>query len=193
MTFDLNEVRRRMPALEHFNDHELFHQTAELTADAPDYFWTAPASTSDYHHPDCRDDRGLWAHTLMVATAVERLAPSYIAQGRVRKDDVDLARAAAILHDQRKNGDPADPSDSSVGDHDLQMGAVVRDSQLPDRVADIIDAHMGPWYAGPQPTSGLQHLVHNADMIASTENITVGVTAPIPDELDHLDLNITNH
>lgn len=180
-----DEVTRRLPALNNIEDPEIRACTAALSADAPEYFWSVPASVSEYHHPDCRGDHGLWAHTLMVVTAVERLAPSFAEQARIRWNDIDKARSAAILHDQRKNGDPKDPEDSSVSDHDLRMASVVR-PVLGDDIADAIASHMGPWYDGPAPETGLEQLVHAADMIASTATITAAVPGPIPEELEDL-------
>lgn len=184
-----DEVYRRLPALNLIEDEMIRHITAQLSAQAPDYFWTAPASVSSYHHPICREEHGLWAHTLMVSTAVERLVDSY----EIRFDVVpDHARAAAILHDQRKRGPRQSPADSAVSDHDLQMGAVVRDTKLPDPIADAVAEHMGAWYDGPEPESAVGELVHNADMMASTANATLAIPGPIPDELQQYDLEEAN-
>lgn len=183
---DGEEVYRRMPALNLIEDVELREETARVTAAAPEYFWRVPASTSGYHHPLCQGERGLWAHTLMVSTVLERLADSYVQQGHLSRRDVDLARSAAILHDQRKNGPPDVPSDSSVSNHDVLMANVASDEGLPSGVVDAVAAHMGPWYDGPQPSTPLEELVHNADMVASTATITPKVPAPLPDELADL-------
>ena len=182
---DKEEVYRRLPSLNLIEDETIRHTTAQLSAQAPEYFWNVPASVSSYHHPICREERGLWVHTLMVSTAVERLGDSYEARFDV---DVDHARSAAILHDQRKNGAPEAPSTSSVSDHDLQMAQVIRESGLPETVADAVAAHMGPWYDGPEPESPLDELVHNADMLASTENATLAVPGPVPEELHEYEL-----
>lgn len=180
------DVRRRLPAIDLIEDDHIRQETLRLSAQAPMYFWEVPASTSGFHHPACRKRRGLWAHTLMVCTAVERLSDSYAERFGV---DADLARSAAILHDQRKNGNPESPAEKSVQDHDLRMGRVVReDSELPDMIADAVDEHMGAWYDGPEPSSPLAEMVHNADMLASTSNATLAVPGPIPEELEFLDL-----
>jgi len=176
-----SELRRRLPAIDLIEDDDIRHRTLQATATAPDYFWEVPASTSGFHHPICREERGLWAHTLMVSTAVERLVDSYEARFEV---DPDHARAGAILHDQRKNGHPENPSDTSVSDHDIRMSEVVREHGLPDAVAEAVAEHMGAWYDGPEPSSPLSELLHNADMLASTANATLAVPGPIPDELD---------
>lgn len=181
---DLEEVTRRVPTLRLVEDADVREETARLTASAPRYFWEVPASTSGYHHPLCREERGLWVHTLMLSTVVEELGASLVELGRLERDDLDLAHAAAVLHDQRKNGDPADPSTTSVSDHDLRMGRVVREeSDLPESVAEAVESHMGPWYDGPDPETPLEDLVHTADMVASTETVTAGVQGPLPEEL----------
>ncbi|WP_268899194.1 HDIG domain-containing metalloprotein [Haloarcula salinisoli] len=179
------EVRRRIPAAELIEDEHIQHCTLQATAQAPDYFWKVPASTSGFHHPICRGERGLWAHTLMVCTAVERLVDSYEARFDINPDH---ARAAAILHDQRKNGDRENPSDTSVSDHDLRMASFAKEYGLPDPVSEAIAEHMGAWYDGPEPSSPLSELVHNADMMASTANATLAVPGPIPEELEGLGL-----
>jgi len=188
MRLSTDEVTRRLPAISLIGDPEVREETVQLSADAPAYLWTVPASTSDYHHPICRGERGLWTHTLMVSTVVERLAESWVAQDRLSWWDVDDVRAAAILHDQRKNGTVAGGrSTSSVSDHDLLMGQIIRDdSALPEQVAAVVDSHMGPWYDGPEPETSPERLLHIADMVASTATISTGLPAPIPEELRDL-------
>jgi putative nucleotidyltransferase with HDIG domain len=183
---DGDEVYRRMPALHLVDDVELREQTARLTAAAPPYFWRVPASTSGYHHPLCQGEHGLWAHTLMVSTVLERLADSFVQQGLIEQRDVDLARSAAIIHDQRKNGPAEAPSTSSVSNHDVLMANVIESEGLPSGVADAVRAHMGPWYDGPSPSTPLEDLVHTADMVASTATITPKVANPIPEEIADL-------
>ncbi len=188
-TLDIEEVRRRVPTLRLIQDSDLREETARVTARAPTYFWRAPASTSGYHHPVCRQERGLWIHTLMLSTVIEELADSRVRLDGLDRADVDAAHAAAILHDQRKNGDPAAPSTSSVSDHDLRMGRVLREeSSLPETVASAVETHMGPWYDGPEPESAVERLVHDADMVASTKAITPAVQRPLPEELARLDI-----
>jgi hypothetical protein len=107
-----------------------------------------------------------------------------VGRGVISEDVVDLARAGAILHDMRKSGDRATARQSSASDHDLQMAEHIRDwSGLPDRLADAVATHMGPWYDGPKPANGLDELLHNADMVASTSTITPKVQGPLPSEL----------
>lgn len=184
------EVYRRLPTLELFYSSELASQTALLSARAPAYFWEVPASTSGYHHPACQQRHGLWVHTLMLSTVIDRLADSWLEQGRITVEQLDLAHAAAILHDQRKHGDPADPASKSVSDHELLMAEHIREhSELPAEVADAVESHMGPWYDGPSPETALEQLVHTADMLASTATISPAIQGPTPEELADLDIS----
>lgn len=180
------EVARRLPHLRLIGDPDLTKAVMELSKTAPAYFWYAPASTSGYHHPICRETHGLWAHTLMVATVIERLGDSYVEQGRLTRKEIDFARAAALLHDQRKKGPYQDPQHSSTSDHDLLMAEVAEEAGLDQRVVDAIASHMGPWYDGPSPAADLQDLVHTADMVASTNTITPKVQGPVPEELQEI-------
>lgn len=183
-----DETLRRLPAIQNIEDETIREETCRLSGAAPAYFWEVPASTSGYHHPACRGEHGLWAHTLMVAAALERHIDSYLQRSAPFDErDADCARAAALLHDQRKNGPRDDVADSSVSDHDILMGDVIREqSELPDAVAAAVDRHMGPWYDGPEPRSPLDRLVHTADMAASTSRLTVHLPEPVPEELADL-------
>ncbi|MWG36504.1 hypothetical protein [Halomarina oriensis] len=188
---DAEDVVRRLPSIERIENDAIRAETIALTARAPAYFWRVPASTSGYHHPQCRGEHGLWIHTLMLGTALERLAPTYVGQERLTGYDIDCARAAVILHDQRKNGSPETPQAGATDDHDLRMARVIRrESTLPRRVARAVETHMGAWYAGPRPLSDLEDLVHTADMMASTETITCAVDGPLPEELAGRDLQV---
>lgn len=181
---DHADAARRLPSIFLIDEFAIQEEVARLTCQAPDYFWRVPASTSGYHHPICREPRGLWAHTLMLSTVIERLRDSLVECEVLSPRQIDYAHAAAVLHDQRKNGDPADPAEKSVGDHDLRMGGVIRrESALPEAVARAVESHMGAWYDGPAPEAELEWLVHVADMVASTHTITPAVPAPLPDEL----------
>lgn len=183
-----DDVEELLPPVRLINRQDVYDATCDAVWEhAPDYFWTAPAaSTYDYHNPYCCGERGLWIHTLMVATAYERLAPSYEQQGLVSDYEVDLGRAAVLLHDLRKHGDVYEPGDSAARDHDLQAARLLREeSKLDERVADAVASHMGPWYEGPEPETPLQQLVHQADMAASTKNGTFGIYRK-PEEISRL-------
>lgn len=189
---DDEEVMRRMPHIAEIEKQRIRDEVIHVTSESPEYFWEVPASNSGHHHPICRKECGLWAHTLMGATAYERLAETYINQDLISEFELECGRAAILLHDQRKNGDPEEPGTYSTDHHDLHMADVISTtSALPMKVVDAVETHMGPWYDGPEPDTPLQKLVHNADMIASTATITAKVYGSVPKELDEIGVRDT--
>lgn len=86
----IKEAQRRLPTLQLINDQRVRALTTRLSSKAPDYFWRVPASTSGFHHPAYRKERGLWAHTLMRSTVIDRLADSYVGQGLIDRQAADL-------------------------------------------------------------------------------------------------------
>lgn len=180
----VEETRRRLPSIDYIDDDEVRIEVIELSRRAPAYFWVKPAAQGDYHNELCRNQHGLWAHSLMVSTGIEYFSDSWIAQGRISEDDLDYARAAALLHDQRKHGPHQAPEGSSTSDHNLSMADVVREeSRIPEIVAVAVEEHMGPFYDGPAAESEIGKLVHTADMAASTDEYTATIPAPAPAEL----------
>jgi len=149
---------------------------AAATEVVENYFWEAPAASSyNYHNPYCCGERGLWIHTLMVATAYERLVETYVQQGRISSYEADLGRIAVVMHDMQKYAGKR-VEHGAAKNHDIHCAELIRnDTDLPERVAEAVETHMGPWYDGPEPETDLQHLVHNADMIGSTKNGTMGI------------------
>lgn len=189
----VEETRRRLPSIDYIEDDEIRLEVIELSRRAPAYFWVEPAATGDYHNELCRNQHGLWAHSLMVSTGVEYFSDSWIVQGRIDEDELDYARAAAILHDQRKQGPHHAPEASSTSDHNLTMADVVREeSRLPEEVAVAVEEHMGPFYDGPAAEGEIGKLVHTADMAASTDEYTATIPAPAPEELLELGIEESN-
>lgn len=181
---DEEEVLRRMPPLRSIEGPRIRRETMALTAEAPDYFWTTPAS--DDHHPEpFREEHGLWAHTICVAQAVLDLFWTYESRAQVVEAEKDHALSAAVLHDQLKAGKDPDEDTSSVSDHDIQMmERVVNESSLPERVGEAVAHHMGASYDGPVPTmGGLNGLVHMADYAGSRSNWRIAVQWELPEEL----------
>jgi len=182
---DVSEVGRLFPTLRLINDDVIVDGVKEyVDTEVPGYFWKAPAaSTSKYHHELTTKHRGLWLHTLMVATALEERKWTYKTMGFVSHHELDCARAAVLLHDTKKYGDKYWEGKSADQDHDLQAANAVREiDSLPEEVAECIETHMGPSYAGPDPRNHLEMFVHLSDMIGSSTNITPHVYNP-PSEL----------
>ena len=179
-----DEVYRRIGGcLDLISDPKIRDDVIELTRRAPEYFWIRPGSYSGYHNGT---RYGLWHHTLKLCHTIDVLAPAKEAQGVMTKRDIDRALAAAILHDQRKNGEDIE-SEQTSNDHPRVMAELVREhSDLDELVARAIEEHMGGFDQEPYPSSEIADLVHTADMIASADTMGVGLPTPIPEELDSL-------
>lgn len=178
--FDRGEALRRFPEITDIRDDDLQDQIVEVVQDFPAYFWTAPASSK--HHPvEHRARHGLWLHTKRVCTTFERVAPSMVNQGFMEWGDVDHGRAACILHDMFKYGEPPTSVDGTTKDHDVAAAEhLAFETDLHEDIVGAVEAHNGPWYRGSSPRTHLEQMVHIADMMASDENIRVAVKEPHP-------------
>lgn len=175
------ELLARLPEVERISDSDLRDEAkSALARGLPDYFWKVPATSSGYyHHPYTRQRYGLWIHTKQVFTAYERMVRSYVEQGLITEYEADCGRAACLLHDMLKYGHSYNDGDSTKGNSDRMAGHWLRqNTDLPKAVVKAVESHNGPWRDGPTPDSPLSQLVHQADMVASTKNITVGVYKP---------------
>lgn len=182
-TTDHVEMLQRFPEINYINNDDTRQHTIDALVElAPEYFWEIPAATTyNHHNPYACNKHGLWIHTKMVFTAYQRLVDSFVSMDRITKEEADLGRAACLLHDIFKNGrDDEDWREKgALRDHDLLAAeAIEEETPLDERVSVAIAEHMGPWYDGPEPSNDLSLLVHMADMIASSKNITPGVARP---------------
>lgn len=176
-----DEVERRLPEVNLIEDDEIRSATlSALGRGVPDYFWQVPATGSGrYHNPYARRKHGLWIHVKMVFTVYERMVRSYVEQGLITELEADMGRAAVLLHDMLKYGHGYEDGDGTVKNHDkLASHWLEHNSELPREAVRAVECHNGAWYAGDEPDSPLEQLVHMADMAASTKNATVGVYDP---------------
>lgn len=172
------EAIKRYPEVEDICDEEIREQVIQVIREMPDYHWTAPAS-SRHHPPEHRSRHGLWLHTKRVCTTFERQAKSMVKQGFLSWEEIDMGRAACILHDMYKYDIPPTSVDATVRDHDrIASSWLDKHTELPDEVVNCVDAHNGPWYVGDTPSSHLQQMVHIADLHASDPNNRVAVKEP---------------
>lgn len=178
---DVTEVERRLPEVSYIEDDDIRAQTVDaISRGVPEYFWQVPATGSGkYHNPFSRNRYGLWIHVKQVFAVYERLVRSYVEQGLITEKKADMGRAAVLLHDMLKYGHGYEDGDGTVPNHDNLAGHwLEHNSDLPREVVRAVKTHNGPWYDGPEPNSPLEQLVHQADMVASTKNVTVGVYEP---------------
>jgi len=175
------EIERRLaPALDYLKDDEtLYRASVEISQTAPDYFWERPGAYKGYHNAF---KHGLWFHTLKVATVVHELGPTYVESGVLSEHDILEGIAAAILHDQRKNGPDPEGQQTSYKHPRIMAQVIEQHGVLADDVVRSVRQHMGPW-GEERPDAPLSQLVHIADMVASRDSMTAKLSPIIPDEL----------
>ena len=156
----------------------------------PDYFWTAPASSSGKYHPKCDlGEGGLVRHSIMVATCADDLVTCemFVRDNEVNRD---IARFAALFHDSWKNGKKKEDGtyeDHTVFEHPRIASNFIRknleeafiDSLKIEMICDAIYSHMGKWCtdkygdakALSKPRTDFEKLIHLADYMASRKYI----------------------
>lgn len=174
------EVVRRIPTLHLIGSSDIREDVISLTQYAPQYFWERPGSYSGYHNGDTH---GLWFHTLKLSSAIQTLKDTQIVRGNLTEMDIDAVHAAAILHDQWKNG--VNPQSENTADNHASVAAEVASeySELPYTTIQAIHQHMGPFDSEPDCHTAAAELVHTADMIASDDTMDTGVYGPVPSEI----------
>lgn len=175
-------------------DKSLRELAEDILTKVPDYFFTAPASSSGKYHPKSElGNGGLMKHSVNVARMVDHItAPNTVwnIDGHRR----DCLKVAALFHDCRKFGTDVDylMNNSTSKVHPLaasnlvmqccdEMGIGYEDRKL---ISDCIASHMGEW-GGVDilPETDEQKILHLADYLASRKDICIG-------ECDHCCLNL---
>jgi hypothetical protein len=185
-------IKERLTAfaneLNDIQDDNLRQFAAQLLANAPEYFFTIPASSSGKHHPYfAREIGGLIKHTRCVVFYAECNAESFNFDSHTK----DLAIIAALAHDIKKQGDN-DAKNYTVWEHPelaynfiLEMQNTypnlisVEDATI---VANAILSHMGKWWHDekftkgkkqfPLPTTMFDYAIQSADYMASRVELT---------------------
>ena len=174
--------------LSDIQDDNLRQFAAQLLANAPEYFFTIPASSSGKFHPYfAREVGGLVKHTRCVVFYAECNAESFNFDSHTK----DLAIIAALAHDIKKQGDN-DAKNYTVWEHPelaynfiLEMQNTypnlisVEDATI---VANAILSHMGKWWHDekftkgkkqfPLPTTMFDYAIQSADYMASRVELT---------------------
>lgn len=188
----ITSIKERLTAfaneLNDIQDDNLRQFAAQLLVNAPEYFFTIPASSSGKFHPYfAREVGGLVKHTRCVVFYVECNAESFNFDSHTK----DLAIIAALAHDIKKRGDN-DAKNYTVWEHPelaynfiLEMQNTypnlisVEDATI---VANAILSHMGKWWHDeiftkgkkqfPLPTTMFDYAIQSADYIASRVELT---------------------
>jgi len=153
---------------------------------APNYFWTAPASTSGKYHPRTSLGMGgLINHTKAAFLVAENLFTNETC-APFTDEQKDIIRIAIILHDCCKQG--FDGLGHTAPNHPMLVRSLLKvfepeDLEVVwDDICGCIDSHMGQWNTNkekveilPKPQTEMQKFVHLCDFIASRKDIEVDV------------------
>lgn len=178
-TLTPSELRRRLPEVYLIHDTGVREQTISAFLDCcPDYFWTTPASTSgNYHHPDHREQHGLWVHTKRAFTKFCNIALAEFQKDAFTTEEIALGQAGILCHDMFKRGwDPVSPH--THDDHDMIAADILAaNTNLPDEVIGCVRTHNGKWGGdnSPEPRTRLEEVHHDADYYASRKNENIAI------------------
>lgn len=175
------ELVRRLPEISKIESDGVRKKTISfILENCPPYFWTLPTSSSGkYHRPDEGGYRGNHLHTKRVFWMYDNMARTLVEQQYIQEYQIDIGRAAALIHDMFKYGWPPRDGGHTVDYHDV-IGAemVYQYSDLPDEVAALVDAHNGGWHEGMSPKNYHQQMFHFCDMSAARRGVNTSVYEP---------------
>lgn len=169
-------------------DDKLREFAASIILNAPEYFFTVPASSSGKYHPYfAREVGGLVKHTRCVIFYAECNAESFNFDSHTK----DLIIIAALAHDIKKQGDSNDGKHTVYEHPELAYNFIleiqksnpnlitVEDATI---VANAILCHMGKWQhddaftkgrkSFPLPKTLFEYALQSADYIASRTELT---------------------
>lgn len=167
--------------------NENFRKFAEeLIANADDYFFVVPASSSGKYHPQFSlGTSGLVRHTRCVAYFAKAMAESF----NFNDEDTDLLIIAALAHDIKKQGNN---TGHTVREHPLLASNYVCDimkkfsediitNEQIQKICCAVVSHMGKWENLPEftrgkepypmPANDFEKALQSADYIASRKAI----------------------
>lgn len=174
--------------LNDIKDNNLRQFAVQLLTNAPEYFFTVPASSSGKYHPYfAREVGGLVKHTRCVIFYAECNAESFNFDDHTK----DLAIIAALAHDIKKQGDNNTGSHTVWEHPELAYNYILETQKANANLISVEDAtiianailcHMGKWQHDPQftrgkkafplPTTLFDYAVQSADYMASRVELT---------------------
>lgn len=174
--------------LNDIQDSNLRQFAVQLLVNAPEYFFTVPASSSGKYHPYfAREVGGLVKHTRCVIFYAECNAESFNFDSHIK----DLAIIAALAHDIKKQGNNNTGSHTVWEHPELAYNYVLEMQKTNSHLISVEDAtiianailcHMGKWQhdaqftrgkkAFPLPTTLFDYAIQSADYMASRVELT---------------------
>lgn len=164
----------------YIEDERLRQLTTKALAEAELNFWVSPSSL--YHHsPDERTIGGLVMHTNRVCMLGLDLADIYNIE--MGSEELQHIVMACLFHDICKGSIHStqfewSPDGRLNVDHPYIGSEFLRDLGIPEEVADAVRWHHGKWgeeYKEKpiEEYSRLELIVHMADKLASTDDLTL--------------------
>lgn len=165
--------------------------TKYLLDNAPDYFYSVPASSSGRFHPKyALGEGGLVRHTKALVGIMNHLLELEQYQVLFSELQRDFLRLAGLTHDIRKHGDGT--VNHTVFEHPLLASNWIKEQWIEFGnqgnigisanalafVQECLESHMGQWNTNkisnvvlPKPTTEAQKFVHMCDYLASRKNL----------------------
>lgn len=181
----MNKIKTFELELDMIEDNDLKNLVKRCLENAPDYFYTIPASSSGKYHPQyALGEGGLVRHT----KAAVKIANDLLNLEQYHHLDKSEIISALILHDILKKG--MNEKDHTVFNHPIlaanflfseymKSGHVsMAFSAKVDNVGRLIKSHMGQWNTSnyedgklPKPIKEDEKFVHLCDYLASRKYI----------------------
>lgn len=170
------------PVLSLIKDDGVRSFTEQLLADADDYFFAEPASSTGKYHPKyALGDGGLARHSMAVALILNDILRGNCYEFTDRQKD--LLLCAAITHDIKKYGtgkkftvkDHPEIASSYILSEQASYGCITKEDAR--FIGDAVKTHMGKW-GSEKPKTDAQKLVHIADCLASRKWLEVQFDNP---------------
>ena len=193
MTLDNKYYRLMVDEIDTIKDIDNRKFALILLSNVPDYFFSAPASSSGKYHPkNDLGEGGLVRHSISVARMLDHLLEPY-GYFDFNEEQKDLLKIAALFHDCMKSGTQEEYEKNSCTKflHPLYAAnfimTVAIECGYPYEKAifiyDAVIAHMGQWNTNknevgsklPTPVSPRQRILHLADYLASRKDINITV------------------
>ena len=183
-----NKIKMFANELAYIKNENLRKFAEELIANADDYFFVVPASSSGKYHPQfALGDGGLVRHTRCVAYFAKAMAESF----NFNQEDSDLLVIAALAHDIKKQGNN---TGHTVREHPMlasdyvchimeKFGEDVITNEQIQKICCAVASHMGKWENLPEwtrgkepfpmPSNDFEKALQAADYVASRKAIEV--------------------
>jgi uncharacterized protein (DUF3820 family) len=192
-----DKIKLFINELNYIKDSNLRKFGEEVIANAEDWFFIEPASTTGKYHPKFSlGEGGLMRHTRCVAYWATALCESF----NMNSEDSDLLVIAALAHDIKKH----DNNGRFLREHPLLASNYIREIQKKfneevisniqiEKICGAVASHMGKWEGTrewvkdetkelfPMPKTEFEKLMQAADYIASRKPVLEFDFLPVED------------